>query len=353
VKLPSVIVVCLLAAPAALAQIAEVKPAGYAPLAALPMSHEPAQRIHPAVVRIVAPGDGSISFGSGTLVYVGEHYGLVVTNWHVINEATGPISVHFPDGFYSLASIQKIDRDWDLAILAIRKPNVESVPLANQAPQPGEMLTIAGYGSGSYRAASGVCTQYVAPGTTFPFEMVEVAVSARQGDSGGPIFNSRGELAGVLFGEGNGRTSGSYCGRVRWFLASVAPGALDTTQQLAAARLAPIAPRPSVAAGRREPAYIASFAAGKELVRESSPPVLPAGAQSARTVTAAVPAVPRGVVASTRGCAPVAAAPQVIGWEDLAGETLGEQAKTVMAAIGVLAIILHALKWMSTEPAKA
>ena len=48
--------------------------------------------------------------------------------------------------------------------------------------------------------------------------MVEVAVSARQGDSGGPIFNSRGELAGVLFGEGHGRTSGSYCGRVRWFL---------------------------------------------------------------------------------------------------------------------------------------
>ena len=92
------------------------------------------------------------------------------------------------------------------------------------------MLTIAGYGSGNYRAASGLCTQYVAPGTRFPYEMVEVAVSARQGDSGGPIFNSRGELAGVLFGEGGGRTSGSYCGRVRWFLSSVvpsvAPGAL-------------------------------------------------------------------------------------------------------------------------------
>src|SRR5262245_47518650 len=57
-----------------------------------------------------------------------------------------------------------------------------------------------------------------------PFEMVEVAVSARQGDSGGPILNSRGELAGVLFGEGHGRTSGSYCGRVKWFLSSVTPG---------------------------------------------------------------------------------------------------------------------------------
>ncbi len=86
------------------------------------------------------------------------------------------------------------------------------------------MLTIAGYGSGKYCAASGPCTQYVAPGLTFPFEMVELAAAARQGDSGGPIFNTRGELAGVLFGAGEGRTSGSYCGRVQWFLDSILGG---------------------------------------------------------------------------------------------------------------------------------
>jgi S1-C subfamily serine protease len=84
-------------------------------------------------------------------------------------------------------------------------------------------LTIAGYGSGDYRAAAGRCTQYVAPDSNQPFEMVELDTAARQGDSGGPIFNSRGELAGVLFGTGHGTTSGSYCGRVRGFLESVLP----------------------------------------------------------------------------------------------------------------------------------
>lgn len=299
-----------------------------------------------------------MSFGSGTLIFAGDDYGLVVTNWHVINEATGQISVHFPDGFYSPATIQKVDRDWDLAILAIRRPpNVQPVALANEPPRPGEPLTIAGYGSGEYRAASGPCTQYVAPGMDFPFEMVEVAVSARQGDSGGPIFNAKGELAGVLFGEGNGRTSGSYCGRVRWFLTSVVPAAGTSVTQVAVAptELSPIAPRPitsttnaSTQPTASEPARLASLESTWDST--ASAPQLPMNVASPPNVTQAVPPCePQAVLASTRGDSPSPHA-HVIGWTDIAGETLGEQIKTVMATVGVLAVILHLLKWMSTEP---
>ena len=111
--------ICLLAALSAAAQVPVQWPVGAAsPLGAAPV------RIHPAVVRIVAPGNGSVSYGSGTLVHVGENSGLVITNWHVINEATQPIAVHFPDGFYSLAKVRKVDRDWDLALLEIKKPSV-------------------------------------------------------------------------------------------------------------------------------------------------------------------------------------------------------------------------------------
>ncbi len=323
--------ICLLAALSAAAQTPGQWPVGGAPPGAAPPA-----RIHPAVVRIMAPGNGSISYGSGTLVHVGETSGLVVTNWHVINEATQPISVHFPDGFYSLAKVQKVDRDWDLALLEIKKPNVQPVNVAAAAPRPGELLTIAGYGPGTYRTASGPCTQYVAPGTTFPFEMVEVAVSARQGDSGGPIFNARGELAGVLFGEGHGRTSGSYCGRVRWFLSSVVPDGAPNTQMIASAPLKPLAPRPTTGQPRQD--KFAGWVA--PVVQTSTQPTSATPSQRA----------PNGVVASTR-----AAGPQVqsIGWEDVAGATLGEQIKTILALVGVLAILLHALRWMSREPAPA
>ncbi len=116
----------------------------------------------------------------------------------------------------------RVDRDWDLAALAIRRPNVQPIPLATQAPQPGDPLTIIGYGSGSYRAVTGALhANTFRPAATMPAEMVELSAPARNGDSGGPILNSRGELAGVLFGTAFGRTTGSYCGRVRWFLASV------------------------------------------------------------------------------------------------------------------------------------
>ena len=177
-----------------------------------------AEDAHPAVVRVIAPERNATSYGSGALVAVSETHGIVVTNWHVVRDAAGPIMIVFPDGFRSGATVMKADQDWDLAALAIWRPDVRPIALATDPPRPGEVLTIAGYGRGWYRAAAGRCTKYVSPGRNLPFEMVELGATARQGDSGGPILNSRGELAGVLFGAGLGYTAGTYCGRVRWFL---------------------------------------------------------------------------------------------------------------------------------------
>ena len=176
---------------------------------------------HPAVVRVVVSEGETMSLGSGTLVAVRGRHGLIVTNWHVVRDATGPINVIFPDGFRSGASLLGTDADWDLAALAIWRPNVEPVRLSQHAPQLEETLSIAGYGSGKYRSASGRCVQYISPGSNHPFEMLELSAAARDGDSGGPIFNAQGELAGVLFGAARGRTAGSYCGRVKSFLNSV------------------------------------------------------------------------------------------------------------------------------------
>jgi hypothetical protein len=187
-------------------------------------AHFAPNRPHPAVARIVVPeGNTAVSYGSGTLVDVRDQFGLVVTNWHVVRDGTGEVEVIFPDGFRSKARPLKVDSDWDLAALVIWRPPVEPVSLASVAPQPGDQLTICGYGSGQYRAATGHCTQYYAPALNLPQHMVELDVEARQGDSGGPIFNERGELAGVLFGAGRGTTLGSFGGRVESFLGTLAP----------------------------------------------------------------------------------------------------------------------------------
>jgi len=180
-------------------------------------------RPHPSVVRIIAPEGNATSYGTGTLVDVRDRYGLVVTNWHVVCDATDPVEVCFPDGFRSRARALKFDPDWDLAALVVWRPAAKPVAIADQPPQPGDALTIHGYGRGQYRVAHGRCTQYYAPSPDSPEEMVELTVEARQGDSGGPIFNHRGELAGVLFGAGQGTTIGSFSRRVESFLATLAP----------------------------------------------------------------------------------------------------------------------------------
>jgi hypothetical protein len=329
-------------------------PAGKSPFAATP---------HPAVVRVMVPDGRLTSFGSGALVAVTEHLGLVVTNWHVVQDTRGEINVVFPDGFRSPATLLNTDRDWDLAALAIWRPRVAPIPLAGEPPRPGDPLTIAGYGKGRYRAVTGRCTQYVAPGYNKPFEIVELSAGARQGDSGGPIFNAKGELAGVLFGAALGRTAGSYCGRVRWFLASISDDFqhLDATSTMIAQQPSP---EPAPNAGqpwpettpnrerpqpRIDPIVISELPSpsqetggdphGRETSRglpvaaipiASSPPDGSSGSASAGAPSVGQPAGPETALA--------------LRWEDIAGTTRGEQAKTILAAVGALAIFLHALR---------
>ena len=178
---------------------------------------------HPAVARVIVPEDDAIAYGSGTLIDVRDQYGLVVTNWHVVRDSKGTVDVVFPSGFRSQARPLKVDKDWDLAALVVWRPPIEPVHVSAIPPKPGDLLTIHGYGQGQYRIATGHCTQFFAPKENFPCEMVELDVEARQGDSGGPIFNDRGEIAGVLFGAGEGTTIGSFAPRVQSFLASLAP----------------------------------------------------------------------------------------------------------------------------------
>jgi hypothetical protein len=287
---------------------------------------------NPAIVRIIAPESDGVSYGSGTLVAVNDTYGLVITNWHVVRDASATVWVAFPNGFRSAATILKTDRDWDLAALAIWRPNVTPLPLATQPPRPGERLTIAGYGSGWFRATSGQCTQYVSPGGNHPFEMIELSTPARNGDSGGPILNDRGEVAGVLFGSAFGQTTGSYCGRLRMFLTSVD----NDFQRLPTQQMA-IAQQPSqlvsvpVAAIASQPAQPANSVSNAP----SSGPkqTIQASIASNRTVSAAPMA--------TSAKSPVAYVPVN---SSLGTASWFDQIRNFLAVIGILAVLFQGLR---------
>jgi len=350
------LVILLLATTAATGRTAPVgnEPSWTAPTAGWP---------HPGVARVIVPDRVGTSFGSGALVAASDKLGLVVTNWHVVRDARGPIVVAFPDGFRSQATVLGTDPDWDLAALAIWRPPVDPIRLATQPPQPGEPLTIAGYGSGSYRAVTGRCTQYVSPGRNHPFEMVELSAGARDGDSGGPIFNRRGELAGVLFGSASGHTTGSYCGRVRGFLTSVAHEfqRLDANSTMIARQPEPDAtplarqaqPRPGAGwqASPTDPTRAEDAPASGPLPVVAIPARPSQPAESGTRQPSADPPDDGWTASVPEPGAPGEATPpdaaEPLRWEDVAGSTPGEQVKTVLAGVGLLAIFFHGLRLLS------
>ncbi len=331
-----------------------------------------AARMHPAVVRIVVPERGGTSLGSGTLVDVNQRHGLVITNWHVVRDGNGHVTVIFPDGFHSGATIVKVDRDWDLAALVIWRPHVAPVRLAGSVPRKGETLSIAGYGSGKYRLATGRCTEFVSPGRDLPFEMLELSAGARQGDSGGPIFNQRGELAGVLFGAAWGKTTGSHCGRVRNFLASITNEFHDLpdSRTMIAARTPP-SPA-SVAnrglSGERRPAAA---------IAKQTPP--PAPWQSMSNMPTQEPtSSPMHPSAPSREQLPAQASSQLVAvapgqwraasppdeqnpsepgvetiempsWEEIAGDTWPARLKTLLAAVGLFAVFFQGMRLLGSD----
>jgi hypothetical protein len=182
------------------------------------------------VVRVIAFDRAGQSFGSGSFVETFKEYGAVVTNRHVIAYSEGLVHIHFPNGFSTFGAVVKSDAKADLALVVISKPP-ESVPVLNiaaKAVMPGEVIWVAGYGNGQYRIAQGKCTRYMTLNNTdynsrAVYDIMEVMIAARYGDSGGPILNTRGELAGVLFGSDMIQfTAGSYSGKVREFLGNMA-----------------------------------------------------------------------------------------------------------------------------------
>jgi hypothetical protein len=292
---------------------------------------------HPAVARVVVPEKAATAFGSGTLVDVRDQYGLVVTNWHVVCDSQGVVEVVFPNGFRSHARPLKVDSDWDLAALVIWRPPIEPVTLATQPPRPGDSLTIHGYGQGQYRVATGRCTNYYAPRENFPQEMVELDVEARQGDSGGPIFNQRGELAGVLFGAGQGTTLGSFAPRVSCFLATLAPDIGQAKDQV----LVAVAERP---APNVQPA-------GNKSHYPSTPWRPSSGQDQVAGATRPLSVGPNhhdGLATSVAGrnvnqnMSPAAESP--LSWQDIAASGWYDPAKSALAVVGLAAIALRLVK---------
>src|SRR6218665_961660 len=138
--------------------------------------------------------------GSGFVVGPGR----VVTNAHVVAGVTAPV-VEPPGEAGRSGRVVAFDAANDLALIDV--PDLRAAPLTLAAPQPPSNTTVAvvGYPFGGPRTiepgrllAEGELT-INNNGTGSRQNLITLAANLLQGNSGGPILTSTGEVAGVVF----------------------------------------------------------------------------------------------------------------------------------------------------------
>ena len=152
---------------------------------------EIARRVTPSVVTITT----STGHGSGVIV---DRSGIVVTNLHVIQGETN-IAVELSNGdIYDHLEVVSYDERRDLVVLKIRAFNVAPTTLGDSDDvQVGHEVVLVGSPEGFDSTVSEGVISAVRD-TGVGYRMLQTTAPASPGSSGGGMFNTYGQLIGIV-----------------------------------------------------------------------------------------------------------------------------------------------------------
>ena len=137
--------------------------------------------------------------GSGFIIGKGR---FVITNHHVIKDAK-KIAVRNGIGKVTSAKVAAISKEYDLAILVLDKPYSKKFSINHKNfvdPKPGEDVLSIGYPGIGITFEQPTITQGIVSKVFSDKEGTFLTTAAiNSGNSGGPIFNLKGNLVGVSF----------------------------------------------------------------------------------------------------------------------------------------------------------
>ncbi len=158
------------------------------------------QQVRGSVVHVTKVGEWE---GSGFVV---SEDGLIVTAKHVV-EGGGTFVVTFDDGSKVTTTQALQDNLYDVGFLKVEKKGLKALPLSNSVPRPGESIFVMGSPLG-FEQFNSVTLGIVSAaqrdwdkeseGLGWKVLIQEDAPGVYPGNSGGPVFNMRGEVIGVL-----------------------------------------------------------------------------------------------------------------------------------------------------------
>ena len=194
----------LLAAPATAAPAAPIAP--HAPLDQSALLSQ----VVPGLVDINTNLSYQGAIGAGTGIVL-DPAGLVLTNNHVIEGATGITATSLANSQTYPVDVIGFDRDNDIALVQLRgaPPLPTAVIGTSSSLAVGDPIAASGNSNGSNGVPSyapGDVTQLGASvratdesggGARELYDLIRVAADIRPGDSGGPLVNSSGQVVGV------------------------------------------------------------------------------------------------------------------------------------------------------------
>ncbi len=146
-----------------------------------------------------------VSIGSG---FIASSDGLVITNKHVVSDATADYTIFLNDGSKKSAKVLARDPMQDLAVLKIEGSEYSFLKLGDSSKvKIGQSAVAIGNALGEFRntvsvgVVSGLQRSIVASGASTGPEMLQELIQTdaaiNPGNSGGPLLNLRGEVIGI------------------------------------------------------------------------------------------------------------------------------------------------------------
>jgi serine protease Do len=164
------------------------------------------------LVAVITPGERSwlthaempsASFGAGMLLQANAEGYLFVTAHHVLDgpawkaaKTTSKALIAMASGTWSAADVIGRHKDLDLALLWIPRDSGHAAfvePIAKPADiSDGESIFVIGHPEGlRFTLSSGIISRT-------DFSTIQVSAPVSPGNSGGPVFDDKGELVGIV-----------------------------------------------------------------------------------------------------------------------------------------------------------
>ena len=141
------------------------------------------------------------SSGSGFVI---TKDGYIVTNYHVISGGSS-VQVSFNDGTTLPAEIVGGDEDYDIAVIKVDASGKELTPVVigeSANLRVGEAIAAIGnpLGELTFSMSEGIvsCLNREINVNGTPFNMIQITAPVNGGNSGGPLFNTYGEVVGIV-----------------------------------------------------------------------------------------------------------------------------------------------------------